>query len=62
MRKNIGIRDLNEHEVKETIGGIERLHYEGDNPVMTDMVELCNDVIDGINEFFGISGGWKTVH
>lgn len=55
MRKNIGIRDLNEHEVKETIGGIDRQHYEGDNSVMKDMVGLCNDVIDEINEFFGIS-------
>lgn len=62
MRKNIGIRVLDEHEVKETIGGIERLNYEGDNPIMRDMAKLCNDVIDGINEFFGISGGWKTVH
>lgn len=62
MRKDIGIRVLDEHEVKETIGGIDRLYYEGDNPVMKDMVGLCNDVIDGINEFFGISGGWKTVH
>lgn len=55
MRKDIGIRALNEHEVKETIGGIERLHYKGDNSVMKDMIDLCNDVIDGINEFFGIS-------
>jgi hypothetical protein len=55
MRKDIGIRVLDEHEVKEAIGGIDRLHYEGDNPVMKDMVGLCNDVIDGINEFFGIS-------
>ena len=29
MRKNIGIHDLNKHEVKETIGGIEKLRYEG---------------------------------
>jgi hypothetical protein len=43
MIRYIDIRVLNEHEVKEMIGGIDRLHYEGENPLMKDMVRLCND-------------------
>ncbi len=41
--EKISIRVLDEHEVKEMIGGIDRLHYEGENPLMKDMVGLCND-------------------
>lgn len=43
MIRYIGIRVLNEHEVKKMIGGTDRLHYEGDNLLMKDMVGLCND-------------------